>query len=47
MLADYAYPVCFGFPAGHVAENYPLIMGATIEMEVTEKGTVIHFENNG
>ena len=47
LLADYAYPVCFGFPAGHVAENYPLIMGATIEMEVTEKGTVIHFENNG
>lgn len=47
LLADYAYPVCFGFPAGHVAENYPLIMGATIEMEVTSKGTVIHFENNG
>ena len=43
---DYAYPVCFGFPAGHISDNYPLIMGSTIEMIVTSKETAIRFEND-
>lgn len=46
LLKDYAYPVCFGFPAGHIAENYPLIMGTTIELAVTAEGTDIHFTND-
>ncbi|MDE6451346.1 MAG: LD-carboxypeptidase, partial [Odoribacter sp.] len=36
LLEEYNYPVCFGFPAGHAEQNFPLIMGATIEMEITE-----------
>lgn len=45
LLEDYNYPVCFGFPAGHAAENYPLIMGSTIEMEVNPEKTIINFLN--
>jgi len=26
-VKEYAFPVCFGFPVGHVKQNYPLIMG--------------------
>jgi len=46
LLEEYHYPVCFGFPAGHANQNYPLIMGATIEMEITPRGTTIHFLND-
>lgn len=37
-VADYDYPVCFDFPAGHVSRNLPLILGATHELEVSENG---------
>ena len=43
LLEEYNYPVCYGFPAGHMADNYPLIMGATIEMEINAQGSTIHF----
>lgn len=45
LLEEYSYPVCFGFPAGHAAENFPLIMGATVELEVSKQGSFIHFFN--
>lgn len=34
---EYDYPVCFGFPAGHIFDNRPLIMGAEVEMKVPGK----------
>lgn len=34
MVKPYHYPVCFDFPIGHVPENYPLICGSTISLEV-------------
>lgn len=43
---EYNYPICFGFPAGHSANNYPLIIGSTIEMEISSKGTSICFLND-
>ncbi len=46
LLKDYAYPVCFGFPAGHIANNYPLIMGSTVELLVTSAGTELRFMND-
>lgn len=46
ILSDYSYPVCFNFPAGHTPCNYPLIMGSTIEMEITPQGSTISFLNN-
>jgi len=42
-VEDYDYPVCFGFPAGHIPDNYPLILGASIELTVDEKGSEILF----
>lgn len=35
LVKEYAYPVCFNFPAGHTEKNYPLIFGAHAELEVT------------
>jgi muramoyltetrapeptide carboxypeptidase len=40
------YPVVFDFPAGHFRENYPLIMGRKVVLNVSESVTV-DFELNG
>lgn len=39
----YDYPVCFNFPAGHVEYNLPLIMGAQMELKVTENKATADF----
>jgi muramoyltetrapeptide carboxypeptidase len=33
-VAKYGYPVCYGFPAGHIDDNRTLIMGAQHKLEV-------------
>lgn len=33
----YAYPVVFGFPAGHEQPHQPLLMGGRLSLEVSEK----------
>jgi muramoyltetrapeptide carboxypeptidase len=42
-VADYHYPVCFGFPAGHQKENIALIMGRMATLKVDENGTSFKF----
>lgn len=37
-IADYNYPVCFGFPAGHLADNRTLILGAKTKLTVGDSG---------
>lgn len=32
-VKEYGYPVCFNFPAGHIDDNFPLIMGRKINVE--------------
>lgn len=42
-VEEYRYPVCFGFPAGHIPNNYPLILGASVELSVGENGSELIF----
>lgn len=42
-VSDYNYPVCFNFPAGHVDYNLPLIMGATVQLDVKLDEVMIKF----
>lgn len=39
-LAKFEVPTVFGFPNGHIYDNRPLIIGATVRMKVGEKVTV-------
>lgn len=34
VVKDYDYPVCFDFPAGHLADNCSLVLGRQIQMSV-------------
>jgi muramoyltetrapeptide carboxypeptidase len=36
-VAEYGYQVGFGFPAGHIRDNRPLIFGREVELNVTEE----------
>lgn len=45
VLKEYAYPVCFGFPVGHVTLNVPLINGAPVKLEVGRKEVKLSFLN--
>lgn len=36
IVKDYNYPLVFNFPVGHVKENYSLLHGAVVELEVSE-----------
>jgi muramoyltetrapeptide carboxypeptidase len=40
-VEEYDYPVCFGFPAGHIEDNRCLIMGGKLRMEVTASGAEV------
>lgn len=37
-VAEYNYPVCFGFPAGHQEDNHTLTLGMPHRFTVTEQG---------
>lgn len=39
-VSEYSYPVCFNFPAGHVAQNMPLIMNTEAELRVKNSVTL-------
>lgn len=42
-VAPYNYPVCFGFPAGHIADNRALVMGRPNRLEVSDAGATMTF----
>lgn len=36
---EYDYPICFGFPTGHMKENLALKLGVDVLLEITENGS--------
>ncbi len=40
-LQAYNYPVCFGFPAGHLPDNRALVIGKTYNLSVVSSGVKI------
>ena len=46
-LKQYNIPVMCGFPAGHDDINVPIVMGAKVKMEVTDKGATLSFNIKG
>lgn len=42
-VAPFGYPVCYGFPAGHIADNRALIFGAKAKLSVTRDGATLSF----
>ena len=47
ILAPYKIPVLCGFPAGHGVVNLPLIMGASVTIDVNSTGSTISFNIEG
>jgi muramoyltetrapeptide carboxypeptidase len=35
-LADYSFPVCFGFPSGHITDNQAWVHGKKIRLVVND-----------
>ena len=44
MLKDYRYPICYGFPIGHVPMNLPIIEGAKVKLTVGKKEVKLNLE---
>ena len=42
-IAEYDYPVCFGFPAGHGDDNRALIFGREVSLTVTKETSELTF----
>lgn len=42
-LEKYKIPVAYAFPAGHIANNWPLIMGAELTLDVKQDGVNISY----
>lgn len=43
LVDEYDYPVCFNFPAGHVADNWAMVFGKEVRLEVNSTGSVIAY----
>ncbi len=41
--AEYDFPICFGFPAGHQDDNRALLLGAEVSLTVEKKGSALQF----
>lgn len=42
-VKEYEYPVCFNFPVGHIKENFAIVLGNTVELDI--KTTITSFKH--
>lgn len=42
-VTPFGYPVCYGFPAGHIADNRALVLGMNAKLSVTPDGATLSF----
>lgn len=42
-VSEYSFPVCFGFPAGHIDDNRAIIMGRNISLSVGSESVKLSF----
>lgn len=40
-VAEYSYPVCFDFPAGHIKNNQPIVLGQKYRFSVNKNACVL------
>jgi muramoyltetrapeptide carboxypeptidase len=43
LVEEYDYPVCFDFPAGHVADNWAMVFGREVSLIINETGSTITY----
>lgn len=46
-VKEFDYPVCFGFPSGHLPINFPLLLGDKIHFSVLEEVSINSVSANG
>ena len=44
-VSEFDFPVCFDFPAGHIINNQPLVVGANYILNVNDDYTEFFLEN--
>lgn len=42
-VKEYDYPVCFGFPAGHIDENLAFFLGRKAHLEISKKSSILNY----
>ncbi|MDD2961028.1 MAG: LD-carboxypeptidase [Muribaculaceae bacterium] len=44
VVKDYKIPIVYKFPVGHIDNNFPLINGSIVELEVSQKETLLRYK---
>lgn len=45
IVEEYDYPVCFDFPAGHVRDNWALVMGRKVKLLLQSSNSLVSLTN--